>query len=100
MPRHEWVDSPGGTLRNKKTGQRRGVTKVGKRFKATAWDAEQGRRRYLSMHDTSPEASAAVVAAEQLGAECLPCPRPYARRSNLFGASLLQVRKLPAIPPD
>ena len=82
MPRHrrEYVASPGGTMRNKSTGQRKGVTKVGKRFKATAWDAEQGKRRYIGMYDNSPDAAAAAVEAEQLGADCLPSPRPYHRK--------------------
>jgi len=61
MPRHEYVASPGGTMRNKSTGQRKGVTKVGKRFKATAWDAEQGKRRYIGMYDNSSDAAAGLL---------------------------------------
>ena len=94
MPRHEYIASPGGTMRNRKTGQRKGVTKVGTRFKATAWDPEFGRRRYLSMHDNSPQAAAAVAAVERIGAECLPSPRPYHRKP------LRTLRAPPAPDPE
>ena len=100
MPRHEYVASPGGTMRNKSTGQRKGVTKVGKRFKAIAWDAEQGKRRYIGMYDNSPAAAAAAVEAEQLGADCLPSPRPYHRKPlRTLRAPLAPYRTCPYHPP-
>ena len=102
MPRHDYVASPGGTLRNKKTGQCKGVTKSGSKYRAKVWCTEQGKYKNLGSFDDEREAAAAAAAAEAGGTQYLPSPRPYVRRKNALthGALLLSTDHSQPRPTD
>ena len=82
MPRHDYASSPGGTLRNKLTGQCKGVTKSGSKYRAKVWCTELGKYKNLGTFDEEHNAAAAVAAAEARGTQYLPSPRQYVRRNN------------------
>ena len=90
MPRHDYASSPGGTLRNKLTGQCKGVTKSGSKYRAKVWCTEQGKYKNLGSFDSEHEAAASVASAEASGTQYLPSPRQYVRRKNTlaYGARL------------
>ena len=104
MPRHDYTASPGGTLRNKKTGQCKGVTKSGSKYRAKAWCTEQGKyKKYnnVGTFDDEREAAAAVAAAEAGGTGNLPSPRPYVKRKfSLTHGAMLRARTTRSRPTD
>ena len=93
--------SPGGTLRNKKTGQCKGVTKSGSKYRAKVWCTEQGKYKNVGTFDDEREAAAAVAAAEAGGTGNLPSPRPYVKRKfSLTHGAMLRARTTRSRPTD
>ena len=92
MPRHDYVASPGGTMRNKMTGHCKGVTKSGSKYRAKVWCAEKGQYKNLGTFANESAAAVAVAAAEAAGTQCLPSPRLYRRRNRSTAGALQHAR--------
>ena len=101
MPRHDYAASPGGTMRNKKTGQCKGVTKSGSKYRAKVWCTEQGKYKNLGSFDSEHEAAASVASAEASGTQYLPSPRQYMKRTfALTQGALLLAQTTRSRPTD
>ena len=101
MPRHDYAATPGGTLRNKLTGQCKGVSKSGSKYRAKVWCTEQGKYKHVGTFDDEREAAAAAAAAEAGGTRYLPSPRPYVKRKfSLTHGAMLLARTTRSRPTD